>query len=424
MLSRSLVSPSVTSFKSFNLLKSSLSNFSVPFLYTLSGQRTQISKTSFSKFLQTPIHIESELKNESYRLRLQEHNSFSSFYGVNFTEVIFVNCTTEFEGGAAFLIVPHIFYCEGTSFYGCKASESGGCMFIICPEIIITKCCTQFCSSPEGGFVTNRYCQETISVNLTYIDLNLENSIESNSIFLYKSKHSYIQKNNFSNNHAVSNQGAPFSFQSDYGLTLSEIQFSSNRGQSYVLQLNTSDGIQHINLINFYNNSAQIIIKIDADYSEISNIICLHNFINNYFINNYFLDTVTDIQLLDSDFDVEKNKAFKNVSLITYTNCNFKVQSPSLKEISYVATHTCWHHSTYVYSLPPFEYQIIMMIFFGLIVIICIVIFFFHEKIVAQRMRFQLQNYDEIEVLSEDNAKSQNNENTESIEAEAEGSSI
>lgn len=357
-----------TSFSSgktnFRLESSRFHHFSTHLFYSNSffGHAT-FTKSTFASFLSSPIHIDNY---QLLRLDISnKHLDLSKESEVVVTEMTFVNCTTEGDGGAIYIVSDSYMFCNFSSFSGCNATNKGGAIFALIPHLNFTQGCFNNCDAMNGTAVFTGLAEINASFEGCYID-GAENEMADSTIFI-NSRDVIMKNSNISFVDIKSNPA--FSIKTTHWLNISGMTFYNLTSKSYIASFEGVEPNTPFEMSNFMHCNAQDAIIYLSSYSqEYKNVVFYQCQCNKYFEIG---EDVLKVTLSNVSFDnSEESDIADDLTKFVLANITYsELGNKDLKKLSTVITNGCWAHSHYIWQSPKRAVQIIV----GIVIGVCLV---------------------------------------------------
>ena len=298
-------------------------------------------------------------------------------------EMIFINCTTEHDGGAVFVVIGGDFYCNFTAFKNCYTKESryGGAMYCIANTTNFTGSCFQSCKATRGSCYynpettfqnSNELCQiNEIQPEAAY-NAYLVLEIYARDVILTSSNISKVQlqrgfKITATQNLQLTNTNFEY-------FTISGSSTQSDIFQFY--QVNPQMEFRHCNLL---TSTSDYIFTFQGFQAVIADWIFRSTTINNYFVS---ATSGFKLTLGNSTCDFAEDKISDPSGGIEFQNdhTTFGASDIQALNLDVVSTVGCWAHSTYKWSRPSTGAQAGVLAFMVAAILIACVVLFLHKR--------------------------------------------
>lgn len=341
-------------------------------------------KSSFAaNFLRSVVHVNSLLiYREDIKNAVQNQNLGAASENVICQEMRFINCTTQFDGGAIFCVVGKTFYCNFTAFDRCFTQPSyiGGAIYCIANQTNFTGDCFTQCYSRKGLAIMNPLTEYKLSMELCQID-NIKPDttkytkcsrileISARDIYLTGSNCSKVALEQIT--HFTPSQNFFISY-----FNFQDAQISSSRFSAMFLfsKVNSRMNITQLNFINLNMStsltpSTTYLFNLEGFSLKIEKSV----FVQCNFDKFAYGESLGQLILSECTFDFSYSKVSSDINIST-PSCKFDDTNAKPINMDAVSTKGCWAHSTYKWQRPPLKDQAIILAFMAAAVILAIIL--------------------------------------------------
>ena len=342
----------------FSLSSSKLTRFCAPFLALSAPSSVHLKRSHFSHFLDSSVKTVSE-----HLLRLDykgNHTNFSKDPELVIEEMTFTDCTSQWDGGAVFVIFESFLICNYSAFANCWAGNKGGAVFCVTPVVNFTGSCFQNCSARLGCSVYSPDCEVNMSFQGCVVD-QVENQDGSSAVLGF-GREIVFSDDNFS---SITVNKDAVTLETDHSIQMYRMTFdrvSSVDGIVSLARVQNDHTLRETNVIGCKSDGCLIVV---------------HNY-NPVFVNYVFVDSACEFyfnvtgNLIVSEcvFDHGEEKLTAGGELNkTVVDCEFNNVSAPLNDLGVVSTQQCWFHSRYIWRKPKLWVQIVVGLVIALILV-------------------------------------------------------
>ena len=315
-----------------------------PFLSAFSPTSSyKITGSTFSKFLNNVIHINTVAKNNT-RFKSSFRSKPDDHLDINYC--VFTEITSKKNGGAIFMKnYRYSLFITKTGFSLCASHQSGGAIYLIGYEFLANRCCFYGCvalNSEQAVYSdTRRLARDQAcdnSFNMSFISQCSPKQSKGARRTIYLSGGMQIfTSDNFSNNH-VSEEAAGAITSYPTIFTLKFCDFSKSSGNS-ILWMHLLEESFPLSYCNIYNNTLpgnkSSIIVVEHSRSVFSRMIFFLNYALHYVEGTY------SIMLQECMFDVDHYQGMFGALSVVDKDTKYFARIKKYK-LSFAPTWDCW----------------------------------------------------------------------------------
>ena len=388
----------------FTIQHSKFNKFGSSLLRSLSSSANILLRHStVANFLDTSVYVDTVDKfyRENIIGRNQNENLGLMADAIACQEMIFINCTTEHDGGAVFVVIGGDFYCNFTAFQNCYTRETryGGAMYCIANTTNFTGSCFQNCAATRGSCYYN---PETSFMNSNELcqfnDISPAAAYNAYLILEIYARDVIITGSNISNVNLQ--QGLKITPTQNMQLNNTNFErftiANSADSSSIVFQINQVNPQMQFRHCNLITSTSDYVFSFQGFQAIISDWVFSGSTINQYFVN---AQSGFRLTLGNSTCDFSQDKVSDAASDIQFTNDNNNFGAADIQAINFdvVSTVGCWAHSTYKWSRPSTGAQAGVLAFMVVAILIACVVLFIHKKYLDSKAPKEEDDEDENE---------------------------
>ncbi|KAI5518173.1 hypothetical protein TVAGG3_0516520 [Trichomonas vaginalis G3] len=359
--------------------------FTAPLVQSFSKNTHILLKSSrATNFLQSVLRVDSTAitYREVVENAVTNLNMGRNVEDVACQEMIFKNCTTAYDGGAVFVIIGGIFYCNFTAFDNCFTNPDyiGGAVYCIANATNFTGDCFRSCSAKKGCAVMNPETNYQFSMKLCQMNDIIPDATNPARVVDVYARDILILGSNMSN--VKLSQIVRFIPTQNFVCNFTNYENAVVDGAEYkaMFKFHKMNRQMYISYVNFNNCS---ISNSGSDLGYLFNINGFSITINNSIIVKSTFDSFSTgdnvtVYISNSVFDFAKDK-ITNVTVVD-DNVTFAATDAKPLALTAVSTEGCWFHSTYKWERPPLKSQGLILGFMALAVIVTVCILIWKKR--------------------------------------------
>ena len=344
-----------------------------------------LKSSTASNFLESAIYVNTEAyKKGTYRLTKKDMteniNIGASADSVACQEMIFINCTTKYDGGAVFCVVGGHFYCNFSAFTNCytAGNNKGGAVYCISNYSNFTGTCFVDCSSAIGSCVYSPEVSYLTSFELCQtndIKPSTEKYQTPRNIFSLNARDILITGGNISkcilSTPLLLTPAQNLEYFNNHFMNVS----STNSSMFLLEKMNDHMNFNQSNIVDCDAESANIFTANGNSFKLMYAVI-----MNNKF-GHLLGGSINKFTAMNCTFDFESTIAVDDsgVSFVD-SNSSFLNKTATYFVFDQVSTKGCWAHSTYVWENAALWKQGIVLAFLLIAVIVAIAAVIIHKK--------------------------------------------
>ncbi|EAY08422.1 hypothetical protein TVAG_354810 [Trichomonas vaginalis G3] len=335
----------------FSLHNSKLTRFYNSFLRSEQISAT-LTKSSFQKFLNPPLHINSVRVSQKIFTTFQDFNDDTK---MNIVSCVFSDCKNEEDGYGGAV------YFNSTSgkitftkcgFNNCYAKINSGAFYIFSKSYSIKSTCVQ---KSYAGVSAMAFTIESEHSNnddpsgknpryltySTFYNIGPSNLGNEQSLYVFSDTMSFMENCNFSQSKLISADGT-LGCEDMLILDIEYCSFENNSGPGLIslFQVETQTDISFCNIINNDATEKGTLVSFIGCTTLVINHTALSGNKFGNFINS---DDTDKIVFLDCHLDIAKKEIKRNASAVFFKGCNFRMDKVNTLQISAADISQCYY---------------------------------------------------------------------------------
>jgi hypothetical protein len=383
---------------SFSIKNSQFNKFSNNLLRSHASSASIVLRSSrISNFLSSAIYVDTRaIAKKTYR-ELIENSKSNINIGreadcVACQEMIFINCSTEFDGGAVFCVVGGDFYCNFSAFSSCytKGDYKGGAVYCISNCSNFTGSCFVDCASKIASCVYSPEVTYLISYELCQVNEitpSVADYENPKNLFHLCGRDILMTGGNISK----CSIDTPLMLSPAHNLYYFHNQFDDIKSISSlpVFLLQQMNNRMDFNCSNIINCQAALSPLFDAYGSSFSlnQMIIMNNSIS-YLLHYENEMSIKNLTITECIFSFKKDILVDSAEIyVADINSTFENTTATFYSFDVVSTVGCWEHSTYKWENAAIWKQGIVLGFLLASVVFAIAAVVYHKgkEIVAKK---------------------------------------